>query len=43
MPSVLPAKSMLRRSLAAFWNSRSVGELSMGMSGSSTKQKNAVP
>ena len=32
-PSVLPAKSMLRRSLATFWNSRSVGELSMGTIG----------
>ena len=29
-PSVLPAKSMFRRSFATFWNSRSVGELSIG-------------
>ena len=40
--SVLPAKSMLRRSLATFWNSRSVSELSMGTSGSSTNRKSAV-
>ncbi len=34
-PSVLPANSMLSRSFAKFWNSRSVGELSMGACGSS--------
>jgi len=34
-PSLLPAKSMFRRSLATFWNSRSVGELSMDTSASS--------
>lgn len=36
------AKSMLSRSLAKFGNSRSVGELSMGTKGSSTKRKSAA-
>lgn len=39
--SVLPAKSRLRRSFATFWNSRSVGELSIGTSGSSMNRKSA--
>lgn len=42
-PSVLSANSMLRRSLATFWNSRSVGELSMGTSGSSRSRNSASP
>ena len=39
---VLPAKSMLRRSLATFCNRRSAGELSIGTRGSWMKRKSTA-